>query len=199
LHDHGIQPGVQPTGTDLPVDEFVSYRNDKGQDGQYIDSRSSDYPQHREAMKSNPFFLGLTNPQLVAPMDELRAQSSRVQDDMLIHGRVNERGGVTLHGGSRTPGISSGYMDSQSYRILDRREREQTQGIKEIRRMFDQIESRLDSVGGNPRTRDMLDRLRGELDEGVKPKDWLVSANALIAHALEEDHAIEMEFLKRNK
>ena len=41
-------------------------------------------------------------------------------------------------------------------------------------------------------------KLRGELDRGVKPRDWLVNANALIAHALEEDHAIEMEFIKRN-
>jgi hypothetical protein len=196
LRRDGIVPGRQP-GSDLPVDEFVSYRNDRVFNPEtrrldYIDDRSPRYREHFEQMKENPFFVALVNPQSMRIVESIKESGKGIGKDQTIFGRTDGRGGISLH--NDYLGGSVGVMHSSSGSGI--RNAALIRANEAIGRMLDRFERGLNSTSGNPHAREALDELRRELEIGPKNGEWLADAVRRLTAALGKDGLLDQAYAR---
>jgi hypothetical protein len=196
LRRDGIAPGKQP-GSDLPVDEFVSYRNDRMLDPEtgrldYIDESSPKYGEHFEKMKESPFFVTLVNPQSMGIVESIKESGKGIGKDQTIYGRTHGKGGIVLHNDYLSGSV--GIMQSSSGRAI--RHVALTRANEEINRMLDRFERGLDSLGGNPNARETVDALRRELEAGPKNGEWLANAVHRLTAALGKDGLLDQAYAR---
>lgn len=196
LRRDGIAPGRQP-GSDLPVDEFVSYRNDRAFNPEtrkleYIDDRSPGYREHFEQMKESPFFVALVNPQSMRVVESIKESGKGIGKDQTIFGRTDGRGGISLHNDYLDGSV--GVMQSSSGSGM--RHAALVRANEAIGRMLDRFEQGLDSTSGNPHAREALGELRRELEAGPKNGEWLAGAVHRLTVALGKDGLLDQAYAR---
>lgn len=184
LQKHHVEPGRRPA-SDLPVNDFVTYRNDKTEDGGDLRPEDPRYDEHLERMKGRPLYIALTHPQAADAVRELRQLGERIGAGEEIRGRRNADGSVTLYGSSRKPGLGS-WLTGQTER---RRERARD----EVAQMLTRFAAALGPDGAHPATRDALQRLRASLDAGPLRGERLSQAVTELAQTLHQDRSDELQ------
>jgi len=187
LQKHNFAPGRRP-GSDLQVNDFVTYRNDKTDDGGELRPEDPHYGEYLEKMKGRPLYVALSNPGVLGAMRELQQFGQRVGAGEEIRGRRNEDGSVTLYGSGRRPGLGSWLTGS----VERRRER----AGQELQRLLARIETGLGPNGAGPATQQALQRLRELVDAGPLRGEQLSQATTELAQSLYRDHG---ETLQRGR
>lgn len=184
LQKHHVEPGRRPD-SDLPVDEFVTYRNDKDENGDDLRPEDPRYGEYLERMKQRPLYVALTHPQASGAVRELLELGERVGAGEEVRGRRNADGSITLYGSSSRPGLGS-WLTGQSER---RRER----GRDEVAQMLTRFEAALGPDGAHPATREALQRLRAGLGDGPLRGDRLAQAVTELTQTLYRDRSDQLQ------
>lgn len=183
LHARNFEPGHRPD-SDLPVNDFITYRRDKTEDGQEL---RPDHPQYREylsQMKNQPLYITLAHPQTAGVARELRQLGERIHAGEEVRGRRNGDGSVTLYDSSRKPSLFS-QLTGQTER---RRERAQ----HAVGQMLTQFEATL-GTSPYPTTRHALQDLRARLHTGPLLGAQLAWATTVLEQSLHQDASRALE------
>lgn len=143
--------------SDLPVTEFVTYRQDRDSQGQYIRTDDENYPAQRELMKERPFYQGLCNNGLEGAARKLEDLARQTEGQGEVRGRRNQDGSISLYTSNREPGL----LDRLTGRIREKR----TLARQETERVLNELERRLGPDGSHPATRQAIANLRQHLEE----------------------------------